>query len=84
VRAHGRRALLAQQLRLRGLGSQEVGQGIDVGQVRGFVPDGALRQRRRRGDGLLLALGDDAEEAPVAHHGPHARHRLDPLAVEGF
>ena len=79
-----RHALLAQDLRLRWPGSQEGGHGIDVRQVRGFLPDGALRQRRRRGDGLLLARGDDAEEAPVAHHGPHARHRLDPLAVEGL
>ena len=39
-------------------------------------------KRRGRGDSLFLARGDDAEEAPIAHDSPHARHRLDPPAVE--
>ena len=39
---------------------------------------------RARLDRLLLALGDDAEEAAVAHHCDHARHRFDAGLVEAL
>ena len=47
-----------------------------IGQFGSQCPLRALAQSFPRLDRLFLALGDDAEEGAVPHHGNHARDRL--------
>ena len=71
-----RRLLVADRLHLGGQRLQVLEQPRRIGQVRARLPLRGLGERRARLDGLLLALGDDAEERAVAHHRDHALDRL--------
>ena len=48
------------------------------------LPFRRSRERSASLDRLFFARGDDAEEAAVAHHCHHARHRLRRRLVEAF
>ena len=79
-----RRLLVADDGVLRRQRLQLLVEAGGIGQRRSGLP---LRRGRQRLDGLdrlLLALGDDAEEAAVAHHRDDARHRPHLGFVERF
>ena len=58
-----------------GLCLQEGRQVVHVGQCRRLAPGGGGDELFQRLDGDLLALGDDAQKAAVAHGGDHSGHR---------
>ncbi len=69
------------------LGRQRQQMVVDAGLVRqrrAGRPFRASCERHARLDRLLLALGDNAEKAAVAHHGDDAGHRLDRRFVDGL
>ena len=66
--------LLAQPARERALRRQR----------RLLAPPRRGRQRRGRGERLLLPLGENAQEAAVPHHGHDARQRANALLVDLF